>query len=64
MGCATSLPVGADGDFLDQLKRELEDPKYNNLTHICEECYQTGVLYRSENSESRRIQFYYCNNNR
>ena len=34
---------------------------YNNLTHICPDCYQTGVLYRSENSESRRIQSYYCN---
>lgn len=61
MGCTTSVPTDNGIELLNQIARDLKDPKYNDLTQICPECYLTGILYRNINPASKFTQLYYCN---
>lgn len=47
MGCHHST-AGVNPDvLLDEIRKEIESPKYGNLTQVCPECYLKGILYKN-----------------
>ena len=61
MGCTTSVLDGENAKFIEKLKRELEDPKYNNLTQVCPECHLKGILYVNDENSPENQNLSYCN---
>ena len=61
MGCTSSLPHEHSGEFLEELRKQLKDPKYENLTQICPECYLKGILYINDENSPKQQNLSFCN---